>query len=37
MQLDELIPNITSVLRQNNILFPKIAIKTQKPGFLENS
>jgi hypothetical protein len=36
-QLDELIPNITSVLHQNNFLFLKIAIRTQKPGFWENS
>jgi hypothetical protein len=37
MQLGELNPNITSVLRQNNGLFPKMAITTQKPGFLENA
>jgi hypothetical protein len=37
MQPDELIPNITSVLHQNNVLFSKIAIRTQKPGFWENS
>jgi len=37
MQLDELIPNITLVLRQNNGLFLIIAIRTQNPGFLENS
>ena len=34
MQLDELIPNITSVLRQNVCLFSKFAIPGPKPGFL---
>jgi len=34
MQLDELIPNITLVLRQNVGLFSKPAIPGPKPGFL---
>jgi hypothetical protein len=34
MQLDELIPNITLVLRQNVCLFSKPVIQGPKPGFL---
>jgi hypothetical protein len=33
MQLDELIPNITLVLHQNDVLFAKIGIWSQKPRF----
>ncbi len=36
MQLDELIPNITLVLRQNVCLFSKPAIPGPKPGFLRH-
>ncbi len=36
MQLDELILNITFVLRQNVCLFSKSAIARPKPGFLED-
>jgi hypothetical protein len=34
MQFDELIPNITLVLRQNVLIFAKPAIPGQKPGLL---
>jgi hypothetical protein len=34
IQFDELIPNITLVLRQNVLIFSKPAIPVPKPGFL---
>jgi hypothetical protein len=34
MQLDELIPNIILVLRQNALMLAKPAIPGPKPGFL---
>jgi len=37
MQLDELIPNITLVLLQNDAVLAKIGIWGQKPRFLEDS
>jgi hypothetical protein len=33
MQLDQLIPNITLVLHQNDAFFIKTGIWNQKPGF----
>jgi hypothetical protein len=33
MQLDELIPNITLVLHEKNVLFSKTGIWAQKPRF----